>query len=103
MAISFDLTGKAVLVTGANTGIGFEAAKTLAAKGARVLLACRSKDKAEVAKRLTDAGVALKVLSGGAIVGDARAAELFEAAYDEHSRRLAALYAGLGAPGDSSR
>ncbi|MBL8143192.1 MAG: SIS domain-containing protein [Acidobacteria bacterium] len=59
--------------------------------------------KAEVAKRLTDAGVALKVLSGGAIVGDARAAELFEAAYDEHSRRLAALYAGLGAPGDSSR
>lgn len=58
--------------------------------------------KAEVARRLTDAGVALKVLSGGAIVGEARAAELFEAAYDEHSRRLARLYAGLGAPGDSS-
>ena len=46
-----DQSGRCIIVTGANTGIGFEAAKTLAAKGARVLLACRSKDKAEVAKR----------------------------------------------------
>ncbi len=57
--------------------------------------------KAEVAMLLTEAGVPLRVLSGGAVVGDARAAELFEAAYDEHSRRLAGLYAGLGAQGDS--
>jgi uncharacterized phosphosugar-binding protein len=55
--------------------------------------------KAEVALQLTAAGVPLHVLSGGAVVGDARAAELFEAAYDEHSRRLAGLYAGLGQPG----
>jgi uncharacterized phosphosugar-binding protein len=58
--------------------------------------------KAEVALRLTEAGVPLKVLSGGAVVGDARAAELFDAAYDEHSRRLATLYAGLGVRGDST-
>lgn len=43
--------GKTFIVTGSNTGIGFEAAKVLAARGARVLLACRSKDKAEAAMR----------------------------------------------------
>ncbi|PLK25573.1 oxidoreductase [Novosphingobium sp. TH158] len=41
--------GRTIIVTGSNTGIGFEAARALAAKGARVLLACRSRDKAEAA------------------------------------------------------
>lgn len=41
-----DQAGKCFLVTGANTGLGFEAAKVLAARGARVLLACRNEDKA---------------------------------------------------------
>jgi NAD(P)-dependent dehydrogenase (short-subunit alcohol dehydrogenase family) len=44
-----DQTGKCVLVTGANTGLGFEVARVLAARGARVLLACRSEDKARAA------------------------------------------------------
>ena len=49
--------GKTIIVTGSNTGIGFEAAKMLAARGARVLLACRSKDKAEAAMRRIGAEV----------------------------------------------
>jgi predicted NBD/HSP70 family sugar kinase/uncharacterized phosphosugar-binding protein len=52
--------------------------------------------KAEVAARLTEAGRPPKVLTGAAVVGAERAAALFEAAYDEHARRLARLYAGLG-------
>lgn len=44
-----DQSGKCFIVSGANTGLGFEAAKVLAAKGARVLLACRSQEKAEAA------------------------------------------------------
>jgi uncharacterized phosphosugar-binding protein len=52
--------------------------------------------KAEVAERLTRAGQPPKVLSGAAVVGEKRAVELFEAAYDEHGRRLAKLYAHLG-------
>ncbi len=50
-----DQTGKTVFITGANTGIGFEAAKVLAGKGARVLLGCRSPEKADDAKaRIAD-------------------------------------------------
>ena len=42
-------SGKCFVVTGANTGIGLEAARVLAARGGRVLLACRSEDKARAA------------------------------------------------------
>lgn len=45
-----DQSGKCFLVTGANSGIGFETARALAKRGARVLLACRDRAKAEAAK-----------------------------------------------------
>ncbi|APR84655.1 Putative oxidoreductase/Short-chain dehydrogenase [Minicystis rosea] len=40
-----DLTGKVFLVTGANTGIGRVTAETLARRGGKVFLACRSEEK----------------------------------------------------------
>jgi uncharacterized phosphosugar-binding protein len=52
--------------------------------------------KAEVAQRLVDAGQPPRVLTAAAVVGPQRATELFEAAYDEHGRRLARLFASLG-------
>lgn len=52
--------------------------------------------KAEVAERLVQAGQPPRVLTAAAVVGSARAKELFESAYDEHGRRLAKLYASLG-------
>jgi uncharacterized protein (UPF0212 family) len=36
------------------------------------------------------------VLTGAAIVGEKRAADIFEAAYDEHAHRMARLYAESG-------
>ena len=41
--------GRIAVVTGSNTGIGFEAARLLAARGATVVLACRDVAKAESA------------------------------------------------------
>jgi uncharacterized phosphosugar-binding protein len=59
--------------------------------------------KAEVADRLTRAGQPPTVLTAAAIVGQERATALFEAAYDEHARRLARLYETLGLPAAATR
>ena len=42
-----DLAGKVAVVTGGNTGIGYEVAKGLARLGAHTFIACRSKERAE--------------------------------------------------------
>ncbi|XP_044268105.1 retinol dehydrogenase 11-like [Tribolium madens] len=44
------LVGRTALITGANTGIGYETALDFAKRGARVILACRNKSKAEEAR-----------------------------------------------------
>ena len=48
--------------------------------------------KAEVARLLTEAGQPPKVLTAASVIDPTKAKELFEAAYDEHARRLAELY-----------
>lgn len=44
-------SGKVAIVTGANSGIGFETARELAKKHAIVVMACRNREKAEAAAR----------------------------------------------------
>lgn len=45
-----DQTTKVAIVTGSNSGTGFETAKALARKGAQIIMACRNLEKAEKAK-----------------------------------------------------
>ncbi|CEP11684.1 hypothetical protein [Parasitella parasitica] len=44
-----DLTGKVALVTGSNSGIGLETARVLALAGAKVIIPCRTLEKAHTA------------------------------------------------------
>jgi NADP-dependent 3-hydroxy acid dehydrogenase YdfG len=44
-----DQTNRVAIITGANTGVGFETASALASRGARVVLAVRNLDKGNAA------------------------------------------------------
>lgn len=54
--------------------------------------------KAELANILTKAGHPPNALAAGAVVGAGRAAEIFQAAYDEHAHRISNLYKNVGVP-----
>jgi len=45
-----DLTGKVIIVTGGNSGLGFESVKAFAIKGAEVILTSRAMEKGEAAR-----------------------------------------------------
>ncbi|WED22980.1 oxidoreductase [Vibrio sp. JC009] len=74
-----DLTGKTYLITGGNAGLGFEAAKYLGAKGANLVLACRSLDKASLAsselKQMIEGEVEILELDLSDLASVRRAAE----------------------------
>ena len=46
-----DLTGKVIIVTGGNSGLGYESVKAFAEKGAEVIMTSRSIEKGEAAKK----------------------------------------------------
>ena len=50
-----DLSGKCFVITGGNSGIGLEAAQMLGRKGADLILACRSPQKAASARMVLEA------------------------------------------------
>ena len=55
-------TGRIALVTGANSGLGFETARMLAMRGAEVIMACRNRSKGEQAlQRVREAYPAARV------------------------------------------
>jgi NAD(P)-dependent dehydrogenase (short-subunit alcohol dehydrogenase family) len=53
-----DLSGRTVVVTGANSGVGFEATKAVAAKGADTIMACRSLERGTAAREEIEAELA---------------------------------------------
>jgi NAD(P)-dependent dehydrogenase (short-subunit alcohol dehydrogenase family) len=75
-----DQSGRTFVVTGANTGLGFEAAKVLADRGARVLLGCRSGHKAlaamaEISDAVPDADLDFVPLDQGDLASIRAAAD----------------------------
>ncbi|QFG24500.1 oxidoreductase [Actinomadura sp. WMMB 499] len=83
------LDGRTAVVTGANTGIGRAVAEALARRGARVVMACRDRAKAEAARRAMLDGtgldpdrLAVRHLDLGDLSGVARFAGEFLGAAD---------------------
>jgi len=58
------LDGKTVVVTGANSGLGFEGTRAFAARGATVVMACRSVERAE------EAAAEIRAAAGGEVDGE---------------------------------
>ena len=82
-----DQTGRTAVITGANTGLGYETAAALAAKGAHVVLAVRNPDKGKEAalriERATPgAHVALQELDLTSLDSVRAAAEQLKSNYD---------------------
>ena len=57
-----DQSGRVAVITGANSGIGFKAARHLAAKGATVIMACRNLEKARAARARLPADANVRIV-----------------------------------------
>ncbi len=79
-----DLTGHTALVTGASRGLGFAAARALALRGARLVIASRGGERlADAQRALADEGIA-----AAAIAADLRHLEEIERLVEEAQMRL---------------
>ena len=82
-----DQTGRVAVITGANTGLGYETALALAGRGARVVLAVRNLDKGKdattrIAAQFPDADMALQELDLTSLDSVRAATEQLRSDYD---------------------
>lgn len=82
-----DQTGRIAVVTGANTGLGLETAKALAAKGAHVVLAVRNLSKGQgavdwISRTVPDADLELQQLDLSSLASVRTAAEELKSKHD---------------------
>jgi NAD(P)-dependent dehydrogenase (short-subunit alcohol dehydrogenase family) len=82
-----DQTGRTAVITGANTGLGYETASALAAKGAHVVLAVRNVEKGRdaargIEQRTSGASVAVQELDLSSLESIRRAADELRSQYD---------------------
>ncbi|MFF6782563.1 oxidoreductase [Streptomyces sp. NPDC012510] len=92
-----DQRGRTAVVTGANSGIGYVAARELARRGAQVVLACRSTERGLAAlermgSEVPDAHIELLRLD----LGDLQSVREFVAGYDRAYDRLDLLINNAG-------
>lgn len=82
-----DQHGQVIIVTGANSGVGYESAVALAQKGAHVIMACRSIERGnqareDILKRAPHASIEVRALDLGHLASVHAFAEAFNRDYD---------------------
>ncbi|MEL6308172.1 MAG: oxidoreductase [Chloroflexota bacterium] len=82
-----NLTGKVVVITGANGGLGFETARIMADKGATIIMAVRTiskgeKAKADILAETSNANLEVMKLDVGDLSSVREFADAFKAKYD---------------------
>ncbi|MEM9773616.1 MAG: oxidoreductase [Chloroflexota bacterium] len=82
-----NLEGKVIVITGANSGLGLESTKAMAANGATIVMACRNMAKAEKAKdevlrAVPSAKLDLMELDNASLDSVKAFADAFKAKYD---------------------
>jgi NAD(P)-dependent dehydrogenase (short-subunit alcohol dehydrogenase family) len=96
-----DQTGRVMVVTGANSGVGFETALALAGKGAHVVLACRNPEKGRAAlERIREIVPEASVELGALDLADLSSVRAFAETLHRDHPRLDVLVnnAGIMAP-----
>jgi NAD(P)-dependent dehydrogenase (short-subunit alcohol dehydrogenase family) len=92
-----DQTGKVAIVTGANSGIGYEEARGLASKGAAVILACRNEKKGiAAAERICEEQPDAMVEFSRLDLADLASIHQFVEAFAAHHGRLDMLINNAG-------
>lgn len=92
-----DLSGRVAVITGANSGIGFEAARELAIHGAHVVLACRNEKKGQDALARIEGERPTGVVELMALdLSSLASVERFASAYAETHDRLDMLINNAG-------
>ncbi len=92
-----DQTGRIAIVTGANTGIGYETARMLAKKGATVILACRNLDKGkEALERILAESPSAKATLSSLDLSDLESVATFASAFSAKHDRLDLLINNAG-------
>ncbi|KAF6209276.1 hypothetical protein GE061_015021 [Apolygus lucorum] len=92
-----DMKGKTVIVTGANSGIGYETALDIARRGARVVMACRNTETAakareEIAEKTKNSNVVVKKLD----LSSLKSVREFAADINKNESRLDVLVHNAG-------
>lgn len=92
-----NMQGKVAIVTGANSGIGYETARALAQKGAKVIMACRSVTKAnEAAAHIREQKPSGSIQVMALDLNDLSSVRQFVAEFKEQNGRLDLLINNAG-------
>ncbi len=92
-----ELKGKTIIVTGGNSGLGYESLKAFAMRGAEVILASRSKEngehsKDEILKEFPDANITVMILD----LGDLESVKEFASEFRKNYNKLDVLLNNAG-------